>query len=325
MLRDLELHQPYIEQVIHADGPSGPYVPDDWWCEQGRDGARAVLLYRRTTPMTVTDGQGVRTVEPVVDADTWPTGVGVLWDQFAGWRYVALEEDGQPGAHPEPLPVPVYAHPDAVLALLVLLLDGDPEMPACEQKWQHAEALADQLADPDPGGPPIEKNTRIQATVADPDRGVHVGDRGTVIRHDPETGTTVVDWDSGERQRMQMGHRLYQALPAGLADPAQMVRVRLAIKHMAGPHADAEHLVDVRHLAYGIRVLTNRVAERVRRQLQRQGGPGWLSVTRGDARVAVTGATRTSAHGPIDLAADTLAEEITTMVRVCASAWATVA
>jgi hypothetical protein len=117
------LHHRYVEAVARADGPAGPFAPQEWFTVQERDGLLSATL-RYTTKC--------------------PNGLEFRWDQREGWRYVWTSADGREVVHgPEPTPVPILASPAAVIGVLSVLLDDpDYQLPNQDEIWEHATALA---------------------------------------------------------------------------------------------------------------------------------------------------------------------------------------
>lgn len=68
----------------------------------------------------------------------WPDGLELVWNSSTGWAY---RERG--GDKLLAVPVPVLAAPEAIIALLPALMDGRrDQLPASEDRWEHAAVLA---------------------------------------------------------------------------------------------------------------------------------------------------------------------------------------
>ncbi|MFD8727815.1 hypothetical protein [Streptomyces sp. NPDC059611] len=75
--------------------------------------------------------------DPALTGDEWPEGLELVWMPSMGWAY---REQG--GDELVALPVPVLAAPEAVIGLLPALMDGRrDQLPASEDRWEHADAL----------------------------------------------------------------------------------------------------------------------------------------------------------------------------------------
>ncbi|WP_435057830.1 hypothetical protein [Streptomyces sp. bgisy060] len=73
-----------------------------------------------------------------LNREEWPSGLELVWDSSTGWAY---RERG--GDNLVVLPVPLLAAPEAVIGLLPALMDGRrDQLPASEERWEHAVLLA---------------------------------------------------------------------------------------------------------------------------------------------------------------------------------------
>ena len=120
-------HDDYAAAVVDALTAIG-IVPDQWWTETA-DGQQldAVIMFSEKT-------------HDAMDADAWPSGSFLGWDQRQGWSLV----EGAFNRTLYPLDLDTYAAPAAVAqrARDRLLAPDEPDKPMVEA-WDGAVALQD--------------------------------------------------------------------------------------------------------------------------------------------------------------------------------------
>jgi len=118
-------HDDYADAVVHALTAIG-VTPDQWWTETP-DGQQldAVIMFDEKT-------------SDAMDAEAWPAGSFLGWDQHAGWALV----EGAYARNVNPLELDAYAAPTAVAQRTRdrLLTPGEPDKPVAEA-WDGAAAL----------------------------------------------------------------------------------------------------------------------------------------------------------------------------------------
>ncbi|MFE4397929.1 MULTISPECIES: hypothetical protein [Streptomycetaceae] len=130
---------PHVQygQAVHQALVAAGAEPVEWYMDEADFGLRADYYYRPYRPEPRPDG----TVPLTPDPEHWQHGLQLSWTE-RGWCYLPLDEGSDPlwdEEDAEPLPVPVLADPDAVAALLVLLLAGRfDEIGSATVEWSHA-------------------------------------------------------------------------------------------------------------------------------------------------------------------------------------------
>lgn len=118
-------HDDYTAAVVEALKAIG-VTPDQWWTETP-DGQQldAVIMFDEKT-------------SDAMDAEQWPAGAFLGWDQRAGWALV----EGAFARSLTPLDLDTYANPAAVAQRARDRLLGEPDKPVVEA-WDGAVALQD--------------------------------------------------------------------------------------------------------------------------------------------------------------------------------------